>query len=57
MFVNDIKFYQKMENKVCLNIATNFIKLRKKILYYDYKKVFSFKKWVFSGLYKKLFFG
>lgn len=26
------------------------------MLYYNYKKVFSFKKWVFSGLYKKLFF-
>ena len=32
MFVNYIKFYQKMENKVCLNIATNFIKWRKNAL-------------------------
>ena len=32
MFVNDIKFYQEMENKVCLNIATNFITWRKNAL-------------------------
>ena len=43
MVVIDAKIYQKMKNKSCLSIEKN-IKNKKKTPYYNYKKLFSFRK-------------
>ena len=46
MVVNDTKIYKKMKSKSWMSVEKNIIEWGKK-LYYNYKKLFSFKK---SGL-------
>ena len=46
MIVNDTKICQKMKNKSWLSIEKNIIK-GEKTLYCNYKKLFSFRKFVF----------
>ena len=47
MVANNTKIYQKMKNKSWLNTKTKYHKM-KGTLYYNYNKLFSFRKFVFS---------
>ena len=50
MAMKDTSIYQKMKSKHCLSIGKNIIK-REKTLHYNYKKLFSFRKFsLFLGL-------
>ena len=46
MVVKDTKIYWKMKNKGCLSIEKKYYKMRK-TPYYNYRKLFSFRKSVF----------
>ena len=55
MVVIITKISQKMKNKSLLSIEKKYHRMRKKMLYYNYKKVFQFRQFCFS-MRESLFF-